>query len=224
MSQQGIKGFGFAVLALLVGGCATTKGGTEEKSGQVTARAYITDKERVDQDMDGNYGYIYGTPVPPDRSEYKNTRKVYVLEVTKSPPQAESVAAAVGSSVPTVDTSIPADLLRSNRPPTSPTSASRRQPIVIPRIDEGPESEESKPSNNAGVSGGGGGPASMVDYTVEKGDTLQKIAKKFYNSYSKWPRIQEANQELLSNPNSIKPGMVLRIPVQQDNAGAENLK
>ena len=54
--------------------------------------------------------------------------------------------------------------------------------------------------------------SSYTDYTVEKDDTLQKISKKFYNSYSKWPKIYEANKELIPNPDHIKPGIVIRIP------------
>jgi len=53
----------------------------------------------------------------------------------------------------------------------------------------------------------------LVQYTVEKDDTLQKISQKFYNSYSKWTRIYEANKSAIPNPDRIKPGAVLQIPV-----------
>lgn len=53
----------------------------------------------------------------------------------------------------------------------------------------------------------------LVQYTVEKDDTLQKISQKFYNSYSKWTRIYEANKSVIPNPDRIKPGTVLQIPV-----------
>lgn len=53
----------------------------------------------------------------------------------------------------------------------------------------------------------------LVQYTVEKDDTLQKISQKFYNSYSKWTRIYEANKSAIPNPDRIKPGTVLQIPV-----------
>ena len=52
-------------------------------------------------------------------------------------------------------------------------------------------------------------------YTVEKGDTLSKIAKQFYGDASDYPIIFEANKPMLSDPDKIYPGQVLRIPAQR---------
>ncbi len=49
-------------------------------------------------------------------------------------------------------------------------------------------------------------------YTVKSGDTLSKIAREFYGSANKFPVIFEANKPMLSNPDRIYPGQVLRIP------------
>ncbi len=49
-------------------------------------------------------------------------------------------------------------------------------------------------------------------YKVEKGDTLQKISYKFYGKYSLWPKIFEANKDRLENPDSLYVGQELRIP------------
>lgn len=49
-------------------------------------------------------------------------------------------------------------------------------------------------------------------YTIESGDTLGKIAKKFYGNPMKYTEIFEANKPMLKNPDSIYPGQVLRIP------------
>lgn len=49
-------------------------------------------------------------------------------------------------------------------------------------------------------------------YTVEKGDTLGGIAKKFYGNAGKYPAIFEANKPMLKNPDLIYPGQSLRIP------------
>lgn len=51
-------------------------------------------------------------------------------------------------------------------------------------------------------------------YTVAKGDTLSKIAKKFYGNANAWRGIFEANTDQLSNPDLIKPGQVLKIPTK----------
>jgi nucleoid-associated protein YgaU len=49
-------------------------------------------------------------------------------------------------------------------------------------------------------------------YTVQKGDTLWKIAEKFYGEGSKYPEIVKANTPPVKNPDLIQPGWVLRIP------------
>jgi nucleoid-associated protein YgaU len=49
-------------------------------------------------------------------------------------------------------------------------------------------------------------------HTVEKGDTLSKIAKTVYGDMMKYPIIFEANKPMLKDPDLIYPGQVLRIP------------
>ena len=48
--------------------------------------------------------------------------------------------------------------------------------------------------------------------TVKKGDTLSAIAKAEYGDANKYNKIFEANKPLLSHPDKIYPGQVLRIP------------
>ncbi|HEY9065634.1 MAG TPA: peptidoglycan-binding protein LysM [Burkholderiaceae bacterium] len=49
-------------------------------------------------------------------------------------------------------------------------------------------------------------------YTVVKGDTLSAIAKSQYGNANAYMKIFEANKPMLSNPDKIYPGQVLRIP------------
>jgi len=49
-------------------------------------------------------------------------------------------------------------------------------------------------------------------YTVASGDSLSKIAKAEYGDPMKYPVIFDANRPMLSDPNKIYPGQVLRIP------------
>lgn len=53
-------------------------------------------------------------------------------------------------------------------------------------------------------------PAKFV--TVEKGDTLSAISKRVYGDANKYNKIFEANKPMLSHPDKIYPGQVLRIP------------
>ena len=56
-------------------------------------------------------------------------------------------------------------------------------------------------------------PAPEAKYhTVEKGDWLSKIAKEYYGDATKFNIIFEANKPMLSDPDEIYPGQVLRIP------------
>ena len=53
-------------------------------------------------------------------------------------------------------------------------------------------------------------------YTVVSGDSLGKIAKQFYGNAGKYPVIFEANRPMLSDPDKIYPGQVLRIPAIEE--------
>ena len=53
----------------------------------------------------------------------------------------------------------------------------------------------------------------VTRYTVKSGDSLSKIAKRFYGDASQWNRIYEANRDLIGkNPDLIRPGQDLVIP------------
>ena len=163
MPKRILKTFAYLFLGMMVGGCASIK-----------ARSYIETKERVDQNIDGNAGYLEGTPPEAARTApAKKTRDIYVLEITKKSPEEEDTI------VPDVST---------------PVESTTGSPTVHPQSWFTP-------------------PSSLpAQYTVGKDDTLQTIAKKFYNSYSKWPKIYEANKDKISDPNRIRSGVVLTIP------------
>ncbi|MDO5652241.1 MAG: peptidoglycan-binding protein LysM [Moraxella sp.] len=49
-------------------------------------------------------------------------------------------------------------------------------------------------------------------YTVKSGDTLSKVAKEMYGNANDYMKIFEANKPMLSHPDKIYVGQVLRIP------------
>ncbi len=52
-------------------------------------------------------------------------------------------------------------------------------------------------------------------YTVQEGDTLSAIAKKFYDDAAKYMVIYEANKDLIGeDPSQIKVGQELKIPTK----------
>lgn len=50
-------------------------------------------------------------------------------------------------------------------------------------------------------------------YEVQKGDSLWKIAANFYGNGNDYPKIFEANKEVIKDPDLIFPGQKLRIPM-----------
>ena len=59
---------------------------------------------------------------------------------------------------------------------------------------------------------GGAAPTATITYTVQSGDTLSGIAKKFLGNANEYMEIFNANRDQLSDPDKIKPGQVLKIP------------
>ena len=49
-------------------------------------------------------------------------------------------------------------------------------------------------------------------HVVQKGETLSSIAAKTLGSPNRFHELFEANQDQLSDPNALKPGMTIRIP------------
>lgn len=61
----------------------------------------------------------------------------------------------------------------------------------------------------------GDGADQAAFYTVKSGDTLSAISKAHYGDANKYMAIFEANKPMLSDPDKIYPGQVLRIPPQK---------
>lgn len=49
-------------------------------------------------------------------------------------------------------------------------------------------------------------------YTVASGDSLSKIAKRFYGDANSYQKIFDANRDVLSDPDKIQPGQKLKLP------------
>jgi len=56
--------------------------------------------------------------------------------------------------------------------------------------------------------------AAPVFHTVVKGDTLWKISERTLGKGARYKEIFEANRPMLSDPDKIYPGQVLRIPAK----------
>jgi len=146
-------------------------------------KTYVQDKDRVDQKMEGNAGCLQGQC--PERGDYNPKRKTYVLEI-QTKPKVSKEEYITEESTYTSDY----DGVK-----TSTTTRSFSSSASEPKVIYEPEETD----------------AAIIDYTVEKGDTLQKISKKRYDTYKRWYEIYDLNKDILSSPDRIKPGMTIKI-------------
>lgn len=162
-------------------------------------RTYSVTKERQDQDLsEGNRGYLEGEASEEEVRERKPTRTTKVVEIEfRSPIRFEKV------------------------PKAEPEQKTEDKMVQGNRgfITEGSIPEISEPKTVVSPT-----LVNIEKYTVQKGDTLQEIAKEFYGTTKKWTKIYEANKDILKGPDKVYPGQVINIPLEPLKETKENLK
>jgi len=194
--KEFLSAFSVVCMIGLVSGCA---------SRGVDVRFYGQDKVRVDQDVKGKIGNWKHAPQAVEEPDRKSTRKIYVFELSKQQKDQVTIDETYHNKT---DSPTSIDALKSSFEEIQ-TRPSSIQKMTLPSFDDDSIDDsipaEDKPVNQE---------VRFIDYKVENGDTLQKISKKFYDSYSQWPKIYEANKGKIKNPDSIQPGIVIQIPVE----------
>ena len=175
-------------------------------SGCVTVEKVV--RERVDQDISGNQGYIQGASPSPAQAETKTREYIDVKvevptlgEIKKNMERRNTQEQAQGRAQ-SRDRGIAGNkgYIISNRgfeeelPPVY-------KPTPITETTESPGSYEKAESAET-----------PKTYKVKEGDSLSKISKKVYGKASKWTTIYEANSDKIKDPNKLKTGIVLVIP------------
>ena len=167
--------------------------------------------DRVDQKIKGNRGIIFGKVPALVEKERRKTRTIYDVEIelgapadieiqrTEDGPSQEGNKGYIQRKDVFEKTQAP---VRTQRSPLTQGAA----PLYPGR----PQVIYQKPAADTLKKEG----TVRQAYTVEKGDTLQKISKKFYGTTRHWKKIYEANKELLKSPDKIRPGQILNIPQQ----------
>lgn len=185
MKKQGLFWFlGSLSFVFVVSGCVV--------------RTYPLTKDRVDQDLTGNRGYIQGQAPSGEARERTTTRTTRVVEIELRSP------------------------LKFEKSP-KPIARLPRATVV-----ENEEQEEQIEGNRGYIASSVqpeiAESAAAEKYKVQKSDTLQKISQKYYGTTKKWQKIYDANRDVLKGPNSIYPGQVINIPVEGLRESKENLK
>jgi nucleoid-associated protein YgaU len=159
-------------------------------------RTYVADRNRVDQDMQGNHGYIMGKQTSNEGRVFKfgKMRKVAVIEVETGSHQPKEKS---NESISSSDESSSEPASSSSSSDYSSSSSSTSETFA----DSASESSMSA-----------GKDVSYTEYTIQKNDTLQKVSQKFYGTTKKWMMLYNENKDVLSSPNKIYPGLVIKVP------------
>lgn len=83
-------------------------------------------------------------------------------------------------------------------------------PVVLPPVQEAPAPAPVAPAPVPAPAPKVKASAGGKTYTVQKGDTLWKIAAKHYGSGQKWQDIARANPSI--DPNKLKAGQQIVLP------------
>ncbi|MFH1458115.1 MAG: LysM peptidoglycan-binding domain-containing protein [Candidatus Omnitrophota bacterium] len=165
-----------------------------------TVRTYPLIRDRVDQDLStGNRGYLQGiAPAAPERKSKRTTR---VVEIELSSPIK-------------IDKRSREEVAESS----TTTAASDEEWLEDEDNNQGYITQSlvpvmKKPSQMA-----------FEKYTVQKGDTLQKISQKYFGTTKKWQKIYEANTNTLKGPDKIYVGQVLDIPMDSSKGLPQRIK
>lgn len=171
-------------------------------------KTYTYQVEREDQVLTGNRGVIMGeVPEPgldrkPTRTmlgidvelasseEYKTRKRELEEELEREEPFAGEREKIAGEAVVRVE-------------PKKASKGFADEQWVRPPV----ETEGKKIKSQATVKLG-----FPEKYTIQKGDTLEKISKKFLGKASRWPEIYEENKDIITSPSKIYPGQVIILP------------
>lgn len=168
-------------------------------------RTYTVVKDRPDQEISGNQGFLSGQAP----SNYQQPKKFTQRRHKYFEVELES----------------PLKIERLKEPPGSTDKDSAAtQEVSQDMVQEEPSSEGFQPKTRTTIMDisqdetlpvAQAPKSNLPDtYKVKEGDTLQKISARpeIYGTHKQWVRIYKANKEKLKTPDRIKPGQELIIP------------
>lgn len=190
-------------------------------SGCARVQTHVVEMPRVDQELGGNQGFMAGSGTQDARAPRKLTRQVVMTDVELM--TGREIKQGLKNTIRGSASPVKGELGPNGRGwkpaeapvPAAPVSAPapEESPIVEPltRAAEEPEAYAPATEGSPAVAESPESSAPTI-YVVEKNDTLEKIARKVYGDFRKWPRIYKANRERIKNPNVLRTGLKLTIP------------
>jgi len=102
---------------------------------------------------------------------------------------------------------------RQGGPLANGVGGSGRPTIVVGTVPAAPSTVANVASPSPSSAATAGTSASAREYVVQPGDTLRSIAQDQYGDASQWPKIYQANRDLIGdNPDALVAGTTLQIP------------
>jgi nucleoid-associated protein YgaU len=100
-----------------------------------------------------------------------------------------------------------------------PAATTEMAPESTPSSDSSPSTAAYAPEPVSEASAApvttASGDKTYTEYTIQKNDTLQKIAQKFYGTTKKWQMLYSENKDVLKGPDKVYPGLVIKVPNKQ---------
>ena len=171
-------------------------------AGCITVKKTV--RERADQDVSGNRGYMEGA-VPEAPEGGKKTREYVDIKI-EVPTWQEFKKGRIKTKeeMPADESEFTEEGNRGIIMGSVPAKVEQVEPLPLSRPGKRTIFSPQLPSEPAS--------SAAQTYVVQKGDTLSHIAHRFYNKASKWTLIYEANMDKIKDPKRIKPGLELIIP------------
>ena len=169
-------------------------------SGCLAVRTYTLEKPRVDTEIQGNRGCLQGIckQEVSKKSRLGKTRKIGIVEV-------EFTSAEV--------------IRQDNKKEKTVYKKKHKEDDDEENIweDEYYEEQEEDEQEEAeffekAVRKTKPLPKKQKHYTIQKGDTLQKVSQKFYGTTKKWKFLYEVNKDVLKSADKVYPGARIKIP------------
>lgn len=111
-------------------------------------------------------------------------------------------------------------IARSN-PLLDPRKLRAGQTIRVPRDPANIQGQPVDDGSDSGDEPVATGPAPTIEYTVQSGDSLGKIARSFYGSITYVDFLYQANRDRLASKDDLRLGQVLLIPPLPTGAGED---
>ena len=220
--KQFLLGMSGAALAVFAAGCGpelaqVTAGADDLEWKEFAASSYSgyrpprvtspAEKDKYQNEV--NPAGAAADPVAPAEDPAPQKSQVVVEEEKPAvtPAEKQETKEAVTEEKPAVT---PAEKQETREAVTEEKPA--EQPKEVPADKKEADKTADKPAEQTAAAPAEDAAVGGEVYTVQAGDTLSGLAKKFYKDGNLSGIIFKANSKVLKNPNALRPGMKLVIP------------